>query len=148
MNATSLEVRQLIVDAYERGEGTYEEIGRRFARGRATVERLVRRWREKHSLEVVYSRVGPAAKVRDEELDDLKLFVADGRADWSAEALKDAWCALKGVTLSRSAMVRALQKAGLSSKKRASSLANKTVPTSSKSGLASAKRSSRSRAGD
>lgn len=85
------------------------------------MERLVRKWRETHSLEVVYERVGPPAKIPDEEPPELKAFVADGRSDWSAEALKDAWCAVKGVALSRSAMVRSRQEAELSGiRKRAS----------------------------
>src|SRR5689334_17916054 len=142
MNATSLELRQLIVDAYERGEGTYVEIGRRFGRGKATVERLVKRWRETANLEVVYERVGPSAKISDDELPELRAFVLDGRGDWSADALKDAWCASRGVVLSRSSMVRALLKIGLSRKKRASSRASRTVPTSPKSARVSAKRSS------
>lgn len=142
MNATSLELRQLIVDAYERGEGTYEEVGKRFGRSKATAERLVKQWRETHSLEVVYERVGPPAKVPDEELPELKAFVLDGRSDMTAETLKDAWCALKGVVLSRSSMVRALLKLELSRKKRASSRANRTDPTLPKNERGSAKRSS------
>jgi transposase len=121
MNATPLEIRQLIVDAVERGDGTQEAIAQRFGRGIATVERLARRWREKHDLEVVYTRKnGPTAKVPDEALAELKAFVLDGRNDWAAEQLKDGWCTLKGVTLSRSSMVRALLKLGLSRKKRVS----------------------------
>lgn len=142
MNATSLELRELIVDAYERGEGTYEEIGERFRCGKATVERLVKRWRETHSLEVVYERVGPPAKIPDEELPVLKAFVLDGRADMTAECLKDAWCTLKGVVLSRSSMVRALLKLELSRKKRASSRVNRIGLTSPRREPVFARRSS------
>jgi transposase len=38
----SLELRQRIVDAYENGEGTYEDIARRFKVGVASVSRYLR----------------------------------------------------------------------------------------------------------
>lgn len=118
------------MDAYERGDGTFEEIAARFRVGVATARRHVKLWRQKHDLRVVYKRSGPVAKIPNEQLSDLRVFVRDGRSDFTAEQLKDAWCAEKGVTLSRSAMVRALLKAGLSAKKRASSPANRIGPTS------------------
>jgi len=118
MHATSIEMRQLIVDAYERGEGSHAEIATRFCKGVATVRRLVKQWRETHDLSVTYERSGPLALVLAEEFPELRDFVAAGRSDWSAERLKDAWVAQKGITMSRSAMVRALKKAGLSVKKK------------------------------
>jgi len=141
--ATPLALRELIVDAYERGDGTYDEVGDTYGVGKATVERLVRQWRETHRLDVVYTRKnGPAAKVPDEDLPELKAFVLDGRSDLTAETLKDAWCAFKGVTLSRSSMVRALLKIDLSRKKRASSRRSKIGPTSPRNVFASVKPSS------
>ena len=138
MHATSIELRQLIVDAYERGEGGHATIAKRFGKGVATARRLVKQWREKHDLSVTYERSGPVALVPAEELPELRDFVAAGRSDWTAEHLKDAWAAHKGITLSRSAMVRALKKAGLSTKKKASSLRSRSGRTSSRSARPSA----------
>lgn len=118
MRATSLELRHLIVDANERGEGTQGEIAQRFRCGIATVVRLVSQWRETHDLSVTYIRSGPVALVPAEDLPELVEFVADGRSDWTADQIKEAWGARKGIALSRSAMVRALKKAGLSTKKK------------------------------
>lgn len=112
----SSEVRHLVVDAYERGS-THEAVAKLFGIGVATSRRLVRQWRETVDLEVRYERTGPAALVPAEHLDELRHFVLAGRADWTAEQLKDAWAAHKGISLSRSAMVRALSKIDLPLKK-------------------------------
>lgn len=45
-----LELRERVVSAYQRGEGSFTELGKRFAVGRATVERWVNRHREKNTL--------------------------------------------------------------------------------------------------
>jgi transposase len=118
MNATSIELRQLIVEAYERGEGSFAAVAARFCKGEATVRRLVMQWRATHDLSVTYTRSGPSALVPTEDIDELRAFVEAGRSDWTAELLKDAWVAHKGIKMSRSSMVRALKKAGLSTKKK------------------------------
>jgi len=50
MKALSLDLRQRIVEAYERGESTQADIARRFSVGQASVERLLRLKRETGSL--------------------------------------------------------------------------------------------------
>jgi transposase len=147
MYAVSLEVRQLVVDAYERGLGTHEEIAELFGVGVATSRRLVRQWRKTGDLSVTYVRHGPPALIPTEQLEELRAFVIDGRSDWTNEQLKDAWAAKKNVSLSRSAMVRALQKLDLPLKKSRSSRASATGPTSSRSASSSSARSSTSRPG-
>lgn len=145
MRAVSLEVRQLVVDAYERGVGSHEHIAELFGVGPASSRRWVRQWRETGDLGVTYLRSGPIALVPAEDLDALREFVLAGRADWTNEQLKDAWAAHKNILLSRSAMVRALGKIGLTLKKRASSPANKIGPTSSRNAKSFARQSSTSR---
>jgi len=50
MKALSPDLRQRIIDAYERGEGSQAQIAQRFSVGKASVERLVRLKRETGSL--------------------------------------------------------------------------------------------------
>jgi len=142
MRALSLEVRQLIVDAYERGVGSHDVVGPMFGASGVTSRRLVRQWRETGDLSVTYDRSGPIARVPDELLLELKAFVLDGRSDWSVERIKEAWTAHKGVSLHRSSMVRAIGKLDLSLKKSRSSQARKTGLTLSKGSGSSSARSS------
>ena len=145
MYAVSLEVRQLIVDAYERGLGTHVEVAALFGVGEATSRRLVRQWRATGDLSVTYVRHGPPALIPTEQLGELRVFVLDGRTDWTNEQLKDAWAATKEVALSRSAMVRALQKLDLPLKKSRSSRASAIVQTSSRKEKPSSRRASTSK---
>lgn len=145
MRAVSLEVRQLVVDAYERGVGSHEHIAELFGVSPASSRRWVRQWLETGDLGVTYLRSGPIALVPAEDLDALREFVLAGRADWTNEQLKDAWAAHKNISMSRSAMVRALGKLGLPLKKRRSSPANKIGPTSSRNARNFARQSSTSR---
>lgn len=145
MRASSLEIRQLVVDAYERGVGTHKELSVLFGVGVASSRRWVRQWRDTGDLGVTYVRSGPIALVPAEDLDELRAFVLDGRADWTNEQLKDTWVAHKKISMSRSAMVRALRKTGLSLKKRLSSPVSKTGLTSSRSVSSSEERSSTSK---
>ena len=48
--AHPLALRERVVSAYTRGEGSLTEIGKRFNVGRATVDRWVKRYRETGSL--------------------------------------------------------------------------------------------------
>ena len=50
MRPLSLDLRQRIVDAYTRGEGSYATLAQRFHVGRNTVQRLVHRWQQTGSL--------------------------------------------------------------------------------------------------
>ena len=50
MKSLSIDLRERIVTAYEQGQGSYARIAERFHVGRATVERLLKRWRTTGSL--------------------------------------------------------------------------------------------------
>lgn len=67
MKALSMDIRERIVLAYECGEGSQEEIGRRFGVSRALVGKLVRQKRETGTLEPQVHRCGrkPAVCGRD-----------------------------------------------------------------------------------
>ena len=50
MESLSLDLRERIVAAYESGEGSYQELGERFAVSKAVVGKLVRQFRELGTL--------------------------------------------------------------------------------------------------
>ena len=64
MKALSMDIRERIVGAYERGEGTQEEIGERFGVSRALVSKLVRQKRKLGTLEPQVHRCGRKPAVR------------------------------------------------------------------------------------
>jgi transposase-like protein len=52
MKPISLDLRQRIVDAYERGEGSQAKIAKRFGVGISTIKRLLKQWRTTGSLQL------------------------------------------------------------------------------------------------
>ena len=111
MNSLPMELRRKIVEAYERKEGTYFELAQRFGVGEATVYRLLKRKRE-------HGTVKPAAPtgVSDEELPAFAQLVNEF-PNATLEQLKEAWIGRTRRQLSRSSVVRALRRAGITRKK-------------------------------
>lgn len=50
MKALSLDLRERIVKAYNRGEGSYQQLAQRFGVSKPSVERFVKHWRTTGSL--------------------------------------------------------------------------------------------------
>ena len=46
MKPYSIDLRQRVVEAYENGEGTHEELAEAFCVSLSWIEKLLRRWRE------------------------------------------------------------------------------------------------------
>ena len=130
--AISLDLRKRLVAAYEAGEGTYLEIAQRFKVGEATVSRLLRRRRERGGVEPSPHAGGNPPHIAASQYPELEKLVAE-KPDRTVEELRSLWQARYGVDLSRSAMQRALLKAGLTWKKNASERRSKTARTSKKS---------------
>lgn len=126
MKPISLDLRKRIVAAYGADGGTYEEIATRFAVGEASVSRLLRRHREKASLEPDPHGGGQPPRIQPEQYDDLRALVAE-QPDRTVQQLAHLWAERFGVNLSRSAMQRALLKAGFSWKKNAFVLRNSSA---------------------
>ena len=126
-----MDLRERAARAYLAGEGTYKEVAERFAIGDASVRRWVRRFRETASLEPSPHAGGRAAKVSDAELSQL-LALVEERPDRTVAQVAQEWRRRMQVTISRSAVLRALHRAGLTFKKkpfaRASSGAKKSSP--------------------
>ena len=111
MNRVPLDLRRRIVEAYERKEGTYFELARRFGVGEATVYRLLRSKRERGNVVP-----GTPTGIAEEELPQLALLVSEF-PDATLEQLKDLWISRNRRELSRSSIVRALRRAGITRKR-------------------------------
>jgi transposase len=113
MQSVPLDLRQRIVSAYERKEGTYFEVAQRFGVGEATVYRLLRLKREQGAV-LPPTRVG----IPDDELPQLALLVSEF-PHATLDQLRISWVARYQRELSRSSMVRALRRAGIARKRAA-----------------------------
>jgi transposase len=144
MNVLSMDLRRRIVAAYERNEGTYAELAQRFGVGEATVSRLLRRQRERGHLEPEAPGGGFPPRIADDLLPDLVRLVAEN-PDATLDILVERWVKKFGGELSRSSLLRALERAGVTRKKSGSGPLNNSARTSARSGTRSSKRSPRSR---
>lgn len=111
MNSLPMELRRRIVEAYERKEGTYFELAQRFGVGEATVYRLIKLKRERGTL-----APGAPTGVTEEELPDFARLARE-LPFATLEQLKQAWIARTNRQLSRSSIVRALRRAGITRQK-------------------------------
>ncbi|HYP98074.1 MAG TPA: hypothetical protein VER96_05340 [Polyangiaceae bacterium] len=111
MNSLPMELRRRIVEAYERKEGTYFELAQRFGVGEATVYRLLRLKRERGNV-----RPNAPTGVSEEELQAFEKLTKE-LPHATLEQLREAWVSRTGQQLSRSSIVRALQRAGITREK-------------------------------
>ena len=125
----SKDLRRRVVAAYRAGRGTYVQIAELFGIGEASVSRWLRLERETRDLEPEPHGGGFPPRISEAEYGALKALVAE-KADRTVAELCDEWQRRHGTTLSRSAMQRALLKAGFTWKKNGFALRSKTVPTS------------------
>lgn len=139
-----MDLRRRIVAAYERKEGTYAELAQRFGVGEATVSRLLRRQREHGHLQPEAPGGGFPPRIADELLPDLVRLVAEN-PDATLDILVGRWVKKFGGELSRSSLLRALERAGVTRKKSGSGRPSNSAPTSARSGHLSSKPSPRSR---
>lgn len=118
--ALSLDLRERIVQAYERGEGTYPELAVRFSVGQETVGRLVRQSRKTGSLAPKQTPRGRKDTLKGEALEHLKALIEEDNSRFLHELvqlLKDK----HGIHTSTSAISRVLIKHRISRKKNLSS---------------------------
>jgi transposase len=140
VNSLSLDLRRRIVAAYERDEGTYFELAQRFGVGEATVSRLLRRQRELGHVVPEIAGGGFPPRISEDQFPDLLRLVAE-MPDATLDQLKDTWRTRYGVDLSRSSMLRSLQRAGVTRKKSGSGRRSNSGTTSRRSAPPSSKRS-------
>jgi transposase len=75
-----IELRLRVVHAYEAGEGTYPEIGQRFAVGEASVRRWVKQSRERGTLDPLPRGGGTPSEITAGDLSILLAALPDGNA--------------------------------------------------------------------
>ena len=124
MKAYSMDLRERVVAACDRGEGTREEIAKRFRVGVAWVYRLLQRRRQTGSIEPKPHGGGQKPAFDPPAAERLRQAVAD-RPDATLEELREA----VGVVCGTSAVHRALEKLGLPRKKSRSGPPSRTTRT-------------------
>ena len=125
----SMDLRERVVAAYEAGEGSLESVATTFRIGSATLKRLVARKRKTGSLEADKAPNGFPPKLEGERLEAL-LKLSNERPDLTTQELTDELNKVLDVTVSRSGVMRALTKLGLTRKKKRSEPPSGTARTS------------------
>lgn len=116
MRAYSLDLRQKVVAAVERGDSTIEEVAASFGVGQTFVKKMLRQHRETGDLSPRPHGGGQAARLSDKHLKLLRREV-ERSPDKTAAALCDHLSERAGVSVSRPTVTRALSRLGLSRKK-------------------------------
>lgn len=115
----SADIRRRVVEAYEAGEGGHLRLSRRFSVSICSVRRWVARHKKEQTLLPKPHAGGVPPKITNEELPELFELVRE-KSDRTVQELTDEWNTRKGTNFHRSSMIRALMRAGLTSKKRLS----------------------------
>lgn len=113
-------VREAIVHAYHRQELSYSQIADLLGVGQATVSRVLRRQRERGSVDRLPRGGGNVSPIHGVIADILRRIVHE-LPDATVAELTDALVARSGVPTSRSGVQRALHRLGFSRKKSPSS---------------------------
>jgi transposase len=113
MSAYSHDLRQRVLDAVERGEGSLRQIARRFVVNLSFVVRLLQLYRRTGSIAPKPHRGGHPPALGPEELERLRELVRQ-QPDATLEGLRQRL----GVACSTAAISRALDKLGLPRKKK------------------------------
>lgn len=114
----SVDLRQRAVQAYENGAGTLREIAGRFLISEASLKRFLRLKRETGDVRSGKRHGGgPAPIIPSPELEKLAEIVAQ-KPDRTITEFREEWHRQTGVKASHATMVRALQRANLTFKKK------------------------------
>ncbi len=118
-----------MVEAYQRGEGTYDELAQRFAVGVASVSRWMRRYRETGSVEPEPHAGGRVLLIDGDDLGYLDTLLK-AHPDWTEAELAKQLKTERRIEVSIQTVGRAIRRLGYSSKKRPSLPRSGTAPTS------------------
>jgi transposase len=116
MRAYSLDLRQKVVAAVERGDSTIAAVASAFGVGLTFVKKMLRQHRETGDLSPRPHRGGQTRRLSAKHLKLLRAEVARG-PDKTAAALRDHLAEHASVCVSRPTVSRALSRLGLSRKK-------------------------------
>lgn len=112
----STDLRNKIIDSYNRGEGTYNEIAALFSIGVASVARFLRRFREYGDVSPAPHGGGNQPLIKTKDHKKLESMVVKNTSA-TADELVGLWYTKYNIRLSRSSMQRALQRIGMTVKK-------------------------------
>lgn len=122
----SLDLRERVVRAYERGVETIEEVATRFSVGQTFVKKMLRQKRETGLLEILDRRPpGPAKRLTEKDLRWLRRQIAK-EPDLTIDQLHERMLTEKKVMVSRATVGRAVQSLNLPLKKRVNRPSSKT----------------------
>ena len=141
MGTTPIEVRRAIVRLREEGH-EYEEIAEMLGIGRATVNRVLRRHREAGDLEPLPRGGGNFSPIRA-RVAKLLVAIVKRMPDATVAELTAAFEREASISTSRSSVLRALHRLGYSKKRRPSSRASATRPSTATAGARTAPSSRR-----
>ena len=116
MRAYSLDLRQKVVAAVERGDSTIEEVAAAFGVGLTFVKKMLRQHRETGDLRPHPHGGGHVPRLSDKHLKLLRREVARD-PDKTVPALRDHLEERAGISVSTPTVSRALSRLGLSRKK-------------------------------
>jgi transposase len=122
MKAYSIDFRCVVINTYESGEGTIEEVAEQFGVGTAFVKKMLRLHRAGERLEPKHGG-GAQARLTAEAREQLRAAVKT-RPDATLGELKAVLSSVCQVEVSAPTVCRELQKLELSRKKRVSSPAS------------------------
>lgn len=112
-----LELRRRVVESYIKGEGTFQEIGKRFRVARDSVYRWTKLQKCHGVLSPKPYGTGSRPKLDEADLERLRLLVSE-RPDRTVSELCAEWNSRYEVRVSRATIGRALLRASLPFKKR------------------------------
>ena len=114
--AYSDDLRRRFLSAYERGEGTLEELAKRFIVSLPYGKKLRSQFRRTGQMERVEQRRGTPRKLLDESREQLRRWLV-AAPDLTLEQLREKLEQQRGLTISRAQVARALKRMGLKLKK-------------------------------
>jgi transposase len=120
-----LELRNRAIEAYSAGLSTYEEVAQRFAVGEASVKRWMALFRRTGSAAPLPHGGGNPPRIGEEGKKILSELVTQA-SDATLAELAEAYTKQTEQRVGRSVMSRALEKLGLTRKKRPFERANRT----------------------
>lgn len=129
MKTTSLDLRRRIVETYDEGKWTQEEVAKRFRVSHGLVKKLLSQRKRTGQIEARHRFSGRKARLLPERGAELKSLVAK-EPDLTLAEMKERM----KLECSIGAIHWVLGRLGLTYKKRRSMRPNKTVPTSPKPG--------------
>lgn len=139
----SVDLRERVIRAWQRKEGTWEELAERFEVGLASVNRWIGRFRQTGTVEPDPHAGGHQHLIPEEHLPLLRELVKE-RPDQTLPDLVEAYARRTKVYVSDATMGRGLRRAGISRKKSRWWLASESDRTSNGRESSSSGRSRRS----